>query len=462
MLCWGNCRCELMRAGEPLIIGAIRLDGHYDSVGTADQGASEGVWRLRRKDLGSEPCTASKRACTCISAPRPSARRWRASTSRTGCAGACCGPAYVPRPKSSRGAAAVVETPRSHRGPSIGCRVGHHGAALGAPRRPRHGGHSRGVPADRGDAVVAPVERPDFPRHHHAMAHRSDRRKLWQPISRRGRRHGAGARRAWSRRHAHPRHHGARPRRNDDRQRTQGRGRPLQREPVRRQSPRRTDQSRRRRARGPGRIRRQGLGFHRLGAAAPDDDARFGVDAPAGGAGRGPPARRRQAQHAGELRRLARLARQPGRARPRRRRSHRNRPQERQPGRRRPAQRPSVEVREYPSEPHPPACRRTRFQARLGGCVAPVDGPGRGEAGRRRRARGDARRAQHLAARPPAGASGRCRADGSRRVDFGDLAGRVCRRRNPADRRRPDADGEGRDHRSQQSGVRGFRSTARR
>ncbi len=178
-----------------------------------------------------------------------------------------------------------------------------------------------------------------------------------------------------------------------------------------------------------------------------------GGDAPARGAAPGPGARRRQAQHAGELRRLPRLARQSGCARPRWRRTHRNRAQERQPGRRRPAQRPPVEVREHPFEPHPPACRRTRFQARLRGGVASVAGPGRGEAGGRRRARRDTRRARHLAARSLAGAAGRRREDGSRRIDFGDPAGRVCRRRNPVDRRRAGADDEGRDHRSRQPGV---------
>ena len=62
-----------------------------------------------KTDVGSVPCTAWKRACTCISVPRPSARRWRASANSDGVRSYLCGPAYVPRPNRQRAAAAVVE-----------------------------------------------------------------------------------------------------------------------------------------------------------------------------------------------------------------------------------------------------------------------------------------------------------------------------------------------------------------
>ena len=83
------------------------------------------------------------------------------------------------------------------------------GAASGAHRgeRPRRG------PPGRRRIVLAPVLGPDFAGHHHAVADQGDRRERRQPVSDRGRRHGAGARRARPRRHPHPRHQGSRPRR---------------------------------------------------------------------------------------------------------------------------------------------------------------------------------------------------------------------------------------------------------
>ena len=305
----------LTRIGEPAhTTGAIRLDGHYDNSATADQGTSDGAWRLRRRDPSSEPLPAWKRACTCISVRRPSARAVgageRHDSPDRGLRGHRCGGTGLRAPPRTIVAAppSVAGNLPGRRRPSASrhaCRARACGGAWVRRVGIGDGGHFRRVACWSRRAVVAPVERPDFPRHHHALAHRSDRGKLRQPVPHRGRRHGAGARRARPRRHAHPRHQGARPRRDGDRQRAQGRGRALEREPVQRHAPRRTPQPRRRRARDPGRIRRQGLGVDRLGAAVrsrPRCRSLRSAPSPAGGSGRRPPARRRQAQPAGELR----------------------------------------------------------------------------------------------------------------------------------------------------------------
>ena len=80
--------------------------------------------------------------------------------------------------------------------------------------------------------VVAALERADHARSRHALADLGDRAESRQPLSRRGRRHAARARRAGPHRAAAARHRAARRRRRHGRGGAEGRGRHFRHEPA--------------------------------------------------------------------------------------------------------------------------------------------------------------------------------------------------------------------------------------